>query len=170
MQKEFKNLYELSQKIGEKELAKEEAKIYIEEMRRTEEMLNGLEEIVKKYEGIIKSSYAGFSHDSSYISKINDILKSLNAESPARSTKSRDIKERSTVKPEMTTSLVKEKEEPKLKTLELKKATSDNAPVSRMPIISVNTNPIQRPNYSRDVSIDRKIVKEHKFAAASKIA
>lgn len=102
-------MYELSQKIGEKELAKEEAKIYIEEMRRTEEMLNGLEEIVKRYEGIIKGSYAGFSHDSSYITKINDILKSLNAESPSRSTKSREIKERSSVKPEMTTSLVKEK-------------------------------------------------------------
>lgn len=109
MQKEFKGLYELSQKIGEKELAREEAKIYLEEMRRTEEMLNGLEDIVKRYESIIKGSYGGFSHDSSYITKINDILKSLNAESPLRSTKSRDIKERSTVKPEMTTSLVKEK-------------------------------------------------------------
>lgn len=40
-------------------------------MKNTEQLLNGLEEIVKKYETIIKSSYPAFNHDNSYISKIN---------------------------------------------------------------------------------------------------
>ena len=42
IQKDFRLLYELSQKINEKDLAKEENKIYVTEMRSTEEMINSL--------------------------------------------------------------------------------------------------------------------------------
>lgn len=42
IQKEFKNLYELSQKIPEKDLIKEESKIYFDEIKSTEELLSSL--------------------------------------------------------------------------------------------------------------------------------
>lgn len=93
-------------------------------MKHTEELLNGLEEIVKRYEIIIKNSYPAFTHDNSYISKINEILKTLNMESPSKSSKIKEFKEKEVIKPEMTTSYVKEKEELKLKPLELKKTVS----------------------------------------------
>lgn len=40
-------------------------------MKNTEHLLNGIEDILKKYEVIIKNSYPAFTHDNSYISKIN---------------------------------------------------------------------------------------------------
>lgn len=49
VQKDFRALYELSQKISEKELAKEEAKIYVNEMRMTEDLIHNLEDLIKKY-------------------------------------------------------------------------------------------------------------------------
>lgn len=58
-------------------------------MKNTEELLNGLEDIVKRYESIIKNSYNGFTHDTSYISKINEILKALNSESPRKTSRAK---------------------------------------------------------------------------------
>jgi hypothetical protein len=111
----------------------------------------------------MKKSYPAFSHDNSYISKINEILKTLNMEQTMKNSRSKEVKEKTVVKPEMVTSLVKEKEDPKLKALDLKKTISESVP-SRAPMISITPPTVSRPNYSRDVSIDRKIVKEHKFA------
>lgn len=53
--------------------------------------------------------------------------------------------------------------------VQLKKATSETTPTpARYPTISI-TPPVAaaKPNYSRDVSIDRKIVKERKFSNAA---
>lgn len=77
MQKQFRNLYEVSQKINEKQLTKEESRIYFEEVKRFENIVNSLEDVAKNYEGIIKKVLSSFSHDSSYIPKINEIIKSI---------------------------------------------------------------------------------------------
>ena len=61
--------------------------------------MNGLEDIVKRYESIIKNSYSVFTHDTSYISKINDILKTLNSESVRKASRAKDLKERESIKP-----------------------------------------------------------------------
>ncbi len=48
-QKEFKAFYELSFKINEKDLIKEEAKIYLSQIRETFDVLNSLESIMNNY-------------------------------------------------------------------------------------------------------------------------
>lgn len=68
-------------------------------MKNTERLLNGIEEMVKKYEVIIKNSYPAFTHDNSYISKINEILKTLNMESPRKASKPKEFKEKEVIKP-----------------------------------------------------------------------
>jgi hypothetical protein len=80
-QKEFKILYELSLKISEKDLAKEEAKIYASEMKITIDLLNNLESVVRNYENVIKVYNPGFAHDGSFIARVNEIVKTMSADS-----------------------------------------------------------------------------------------
>lgn len=40
-------------------------------MKQTEELINGLEDMVKKYETLIKKYHSAFIHDTQHISKIN---------------------------------------------------------------------------------------------------
>lgn len=40
-------------------------------MKQTEELINGLEDMVKKYETLIKKYHSAFIHDTQNISKIN---------------------------------------------------------------------------------------------------
>lgn len=95
VQKEFKLLYELSLKINEKDLAREESKIYMTEMKATEGLLNNLETIIKSYENIIKGCHSNFVHDSSFINKINDIIRNMNIDSPTKgSHRSRELDSR----------------------------------------------------------------------------
>jgi regulator of sigma D len=54
-------------------------------MKLTEELMNGLEDTVKKYEGLIKKYYPTFTHDTQHILKINDIFKHLANDSPKTS-------------------------------------------------------------------------------------
>jgi hypothetical protein len=49
IQKDFKALHELTQKISDKDLAKEESKIYVTEMKDTEDLINTLEDIFQRY-------------------------------------------------------------------------------------------------------------------------
>jgi hypothetical protein len=42
-------LYEASQKITEKELVKEETRIYFEEVKKLEDIVNGLEEAARVF-------------------------------------------------------------------------------------------------------------------------
>ena len=46
-------------------------------MKKTEELLHNLEEVMKKYELLIKGCHNSFLHDSSCMLKINDMMKSL---------------------------------------------------------------------------------------------
>lgn len=79
VQKEFKNLYELSLKVTEEEVAGEESRIYGEKVRKTEELLNGLEETMKDYEAVIKKAMGHFGHDRNYFAKIQELLKAISA-------------------------------------------------------------------------------------------
>lgn len=71
IQKDFKALYELSHKISEMDLAKEEARIYMNEMKNTEQLLNNIEDVVRRYELIVKASHPNFAHDGTTILKVN---------------------------------------------------------------------------------------------------
>lgn len=83
-------MYETSQKITEKELIKEETRIYFEEVKRLEDIVNGLEEAAKVFETAIQKVLSSFNHDTSYITKINEIIKNLNGESPSKATKTKE--------------------------------------------------------------------------------
>ena len=83
-QKEFKSFYQLSIKVNEKDLIKEEARIYLSQIRETCNLLNSLESIMNQYEKLAKSSNHDFEHDTSCMAKINEIAKSLSTDSPPR--------------------------------------------------------------------------------------
>lgn len=52
--------------------------------------MNGLEDIAKNYENVIKKIASSFTHDGSYIDRINQIIKSLHGESPAKAGNSKE--------------------------------------------------------------------------------
>jgi len=52
----------------------------------TLDLLNNLEKVIKNYESIIKLYNPSFTHDGSYIVKIQDVVKTLNVESPTKTT------------------------------------------------------------------------------------
>ncbi len=42
------------------------------------------------YEAAIKKALASFNHDTSYISKVNEIIKNLNGDSPSKAAKAKE--------------------------------------------------------------------------------
>jgi hypothetical protein len=161
-QKDFRTLYELSQKISEKDLAKEEAKIYVSEMRLTEELITNLEDIVQRYDSVIKKYHPAFAHDSTQIAKINDIFRNL-SDSPRSLLKPREDK-KGGIGPIYSFKDRQEKPEPALR------LETVHAPT--IPVVSTLPDrgsaiggpaALFRPNYSREVSLDKKITREHRF-------
>ena len=45
----------------------------------TEELLNGIEDIMKEYEAVIKKVMANFGHDRSYFARVQELFKAINA-------------------------------------------------------------------------------------------
>lgn len=92
MQKDFRNMYELSMRVGEEEVAREESRIYAERVRWTEELLDGVEGVMKDYEALVKKSMGGFGHDRNYFARVQELLKAINAESQGKVSKSKTSK------------------------------------------------------------------------------
>lgn len=84
MQKDFRVFFELASKINEKDLAREEAKIYNAEIKTISEIIGNLDSLFKNIEGVVKNYSAGYAHDATYYLKVTDIIKSIGAESPMR--------------------------------------------------------------------------------------
>lgn len=115
---------------------------------------------MRKYESMVKISHPNFAHDGSFMLKINEIIKAMGSESPKH--KEQKEKEISKLTEKKTENIFKASEE--LGEIELKKVES--LP-SRVPIINAPISSL-KPNYSRDASIDKKIIKEHKFSILQK--
>lgn len=69
-------------KIQEKELGKEENRIYLQEVRNAQEFFGVLEAVVKQYEGGVKNFHSSFAHEGVFHYKIIEIIKSIGSESP----------------------------------------------------------------------------------------
>jgi hypothetical protein len=69
----------------------------LEEVKKVEDIVHSLEDTAKHFESAIKKISSNFTHDSSYIYKISEIIKNLNIESPAKPSKTKE-KEMSPVK------------------------------------------------------------------------
>ena len=132
----------------------------------TEDLINTLEELVRKYEGNIKKYHPAFSHDTSHIAKINGIFKNLNESSPRGSQikkEKEDKKQQSPVYQFKNKEKEKTEESVKLQP-SIISSQSPSVAQERTPSIM---SPSLKPNYSRDVSLDKKIVKEHRFGSGS---
>jgi hypothetical protein len=83
-QKEFKSFHELASKLAEKDLAREEGRIYHAEIKTVSEIIAQLDGHLRGVEQTIKNYSGAFVHDSSYLAKIAEVIKSIGTESPSR--------------------------------------------------------------------------------------
>lgn len=131
-------------------------------MKMTEDLIGSLEDLIRKYEHNIKKYHPSFTHDTTHIFKINEIFKNL-SESPRNSQLKgkEDKKQFSPVYPHKD-KMEKSKESDifKIEPVSILSTPSNNT--ERMPAIGAPPN-LSRPNYSREVSLDKKIVHEPRF-------
>lgn len=65
-------------------MAREENRIYLQEVRNAQEFFGVLEAVVRQYEAGVKSFHGAFAHEGVFYLKIIDIIKSMGSESPEK--------------------------------------------------------------------------------------